>query len=168
MSSIATRAIVVERCVCACVSSYVRMTHEWVLCILKSRTLNTEITNSEYCNHELASCIRMTHEWVLWIMKSRTQYIYICQRQRERVKRRESGSAIGAYTHTCTSVYVHTYTHTHIHTYTHEQAVAAAVVTCQLAAMLEELTDLETHAAKTIAAFEALTKRPTLYSLVYV
>eukprot|EP00277_Geminigera_cryophila_P007446 CAMPEP_0179432932 /NCGR_PEP_ID=MMETSP0799-20121207/17425_1 /TAXON_ID=46947 /ORGANISM="Geminigera cryophila, Strain CCMP2564" /LENGTH=181 /DNA_ID=CAMNT_0021210563 /DNA_START=8 /DNA_END=553 /DNA_ORIENTATION=+ len=50
----------------------------------------------------------------------------------------------------------------------HEEAVAAAVVTCQLAAMLEELTDLETHAAKTIAAFEALTKRPTLYSLVYV
>jgi len=50
----------------------------------------------------------------------------------------------------------------------HEEAVAAAVVTCQLTCMLEELTDLESSIVKTVSEFEAKTKRPTLYSLVYV
>ena len=71
-------------------------------------------------------------------------------------------------------MYVHARTHTNTHTHrthTHNiytQAVAAAVVTCHLVAMLERLSNLEVEAVKTIAEFEALTKRPTLYSLVYV
>ena len=71
-------------------------------------------------------------------------------------------------------MYVHARTHTNTQTHrthTHNiytQAVAAAVVTCQLVAMLERLSNLEVEAVKTIAEFEALTKRPTLYSLVYV
>ena len=50
----------------------------------------------------------------------------------------------------------------------HEEAVTAAEVTCQLAAMLQELSELEGTIVKTISEFEAQTKRPTLYSLVYV
>jgi hypothetical protein len=50
----------------------------------------------------------------------------------------------------------------------HEEAVSAAEVTCQLAAMLQGLSELEGSIIKTISEFEAQTKRPTLYSLVYV
>jgi len=50
----------------------------------------------------------------------------------------------------------------------HEEAVSAAIVTCQLAAMLEELKDLETNVVSVLAAWEAQIKRPLLYSLVYV
>ena len=50
----------------------------------------------------------------------------------------------------------------------HKEAVAAALVTCELCKMLGELSDLESSVVKTISDFETRTKRPTLYSLVYV